>query len=131
MWKGESKGVCEISVEGLSKFWGGSYLWKGKGVEECKPGCCLREAGAAGGDVEGSKRVSRQEGRGRKGVSPAVDRRLATHKPTCAPSQKICICICICIFVFLYLYFSPCLSLLWVRKIPWYLFQGTPNNLKA
>ena len=43
----------------------------------------------AGGDVEG-RRVYWQGGRegGRKGVSPAVDRRLATPKPTCAPSQR-------------------------------------------
>ena len=40
----------------------------------------LKEGGSIGRgrEVEG----------GRKGVSPAVDRRLATHKPACAPSRS-------------------------------------------
>ena len=43
----------------------------------------LKEGGSIGrGEGRG------REGGGRKGVSPAVDRRLATHKPACAAPSR-------------------------------------------
>ena len=40
------------------------------------------------GALEGMLKEGGCIGRGKKGVSPAVDSRLATHEPACAPSSR-------------------------------------------